>query len=803
MTGLMRRTPFICMAWLLCLTLLGPAALSAAEGDNWWDVTPEEENPSPYYNSILYSDIAPLLHRLEGESDRISVKVIGQSAGGRDLFLVTIAAAGENQGRLGYYKMIRRLMRTNPERALALVDSKDVKVPVLINGSIHGDEYPGTDACIRLIRRLAHYDNEEIRAILDNMVLLINVVQNPDGRVLGIRRNAAGFDINRDFFILSQPESRVTVNVMREWNPLVLYDLHGFVEPMLIEPCAPPHLSNAEYDLFIKWALPHAQAMGAELEAQTGYGHIIPYTDWPQFYAWDDWSPSYAAVYSILPGTYGHTLETPYRDERGVDAQYAAMWGGLKYVIENKNDMLRDQIEIFKRGFNAEPQQPISDEMLAQTEFNQYNELTITEFPAAYIIPAEAPLQKNPHAAADLVDYLLMHGVEVKKAKESFTHDNVEYPAGAYIVRMDQAKRAMANTALEDGPDLSGVEGGLEFYSPPVSWSVPLLWGVSRVVVQESLDVPMGGVYEAARPAGDLSSGDGAAFVAWAPESIEATRAANTLLARGLDVYRLTAAAGEGEGAAPTGSFIAQAGEDLTNELTGDFGLDLSGLTELPGSALLLAPPRIAINKDVVIGHVLDEMGFEYELIPDGDIIGGVDMSEYDLFINSGIYWNVDAWWATSLDDAGRAAMNAFFQAGGDYVGWSDAGVSFAVDAQLMDVEYSQGNGGGGIISMVYDGDLPAGAGFGADEHGFIADPIWFTQLGDGVVTAARIAPGEFFTSGYWPAWQDAGAADQPIIVHGENEARDAVLFGVDPVFRGLPRDSFRALANAVFSCQE
>ncbi|MCP4690163.1 MAG: hypothetical protein GY859_19075, partial [Desulfobacterales bacterium] len=67
----------------------------------------------------------------------------------------------------------------------------------------------------------------------------------------------------------------------------------------------------------------------------------------------------------------------------------------------------------------------------------------------------------------------------------------------------------------------------------------------------------------------------------------------------------------------------------------------------------------------------------------------------------------------------------------------------------------------------------------------------------------ARIAPGEFFTSGYWPAWQDAGAADQPIIIHGESGETDSILLGVDPVFRALPRDSFRVLANAIFSCQE
>jgi len=58
----------------------------------WWDVTPEEENPSPYYDSILYSEIAPKLREIEVNSNRVKVDVIGQSAGGRNLFLVTVSA---------------------------------------------------------------------------------------------------------------------------------------------------------------------------------------------------------------------------------------------------------------------------------------------------------------------------------------------------------------------------------------------------------------------------------------------------------------------------------------------------------------------------------------------------------------------------------------------------------------------------------------------------------------------------------------------------------------------------------------
>ena len=73
-------------------------------------------------------------------------------------------------------------MIKDPDLALSRLDQyQDFKVPVFINGSIHGDEYPGTDALIRLIETLAYTDTPEVQAVLEHVILLINVVQNPDG----------------------------------------------------------------------------------------------------------------------------------------------------------------------------------------------------------------------------------------------------------------------------------------------------------------------------------------------------------------------------------------------------------------------------------------------------------------------------------------------------------------------------------------------------------------------------------------------------------------------------------------------
>ena len=91
------------------------------------------------------------------------VEVIGQSSGGRNLFLVTLSAP-EAMGRLGQYQAIRQQMLKDPEKAQEMIDKfGDFKVPVFINGSIHGNEYPGTDAALRLIEKLAYDDSPEVR----------------------------------------------------------------------------------------------------------------------------------------------------------------------------------------------------------------------------------------------------------------------------------------------------------------------------------------------------------------------------------------------------------------------------------------------------------------------------------------------------------------------------------------------------------------------------------------------------------------------------------------------------------------
>jgi hypothetical protein len=770
----------------------------------WWDVTPEPENPSPYYDSILYSEIPALLRELEVNSNRVKVEVAGQSAGGRNLFLVTLSAP-EAMGRLGQYQAIRQTMLKDPEKAQEKIDKLgDFKVPVYINGSIHGDEYPGTDAALRLLETLAYGDSEEVQMILDNVILLVMVNHNPDGRVMGTRRNANGFDVNRDFITQSQPETRAAVQVMTEWNPMTVLDLHGFVNPMIIDPCTPPHNPNNEYDLYIKWALDEAEAGEAEVLANTGLPVQIPFRDGYCWYSWcfpagwDDWTPIYVPMYAMYHGAYGHTLETPVRNETGVDAHYWAVWGMLKYIAENREEMVRDQIEVFRRGFLGLPQIPIPEELLARSWFDHYNDLTTIEFPAAYVIPAEAPAQQNPHEAAKLVDFLLFNDVQVEQASQAFKLNGAEFPKGTYIVWMDQPKRGLANTILWAGWDISD-DPGLTMYDIS-GWSHPLLWGVSRAEAEESLDVKTRTVNKAAKPQGSAEGGKAAAY-AYLPTNNEAILATNKLLARGVMLYRTEESFTDAGRAFGAGTFVIPADQDgarsLANELANQYGFDVFALASLPAGVTLMRPQRVAVYADEGVGFFLKEYGFDYDEISDADMIAGIDLSGYDVFINSG-------WWSTwdGLDPTGHSALQAFFAGGGDYIGIGNSGADLAVKSGLVNVTYETGDRrDNGVIMVDYESDHPVAGQYPADGHAFVFGPVWFTDWDPGLEVAARIDAGpEFLVSGFWTTWDASGAEGNAIALHGPAGLSDVTLLGLHPTFRAHTRHTFRILANAIYN---
>jgi hypothetical protein len=471
----------------------------------------------------------------------------------------------------------------------------------------------------------------------------------------------------------------------------------------------------------------------------------------------------------------------------------------LKYLAENREEMVRDQIEVFRRGFLDLPQVPIPPEWLEDNSwYNHYNELTTIDFPAAYVIPAEAPEQQNPHEAAKLVDFLLFNDVQVEQSSQAFVVNGMEYPKGTYIVPMDQPKRGLANTILWAGWDISE-NPGLTMYDIS-GWSHPLLWGVSRVEVEEPLDLKTHTVTQAAKPQGSAEGGKAAAY-AYLPTSNEAVLVTNDLLAQGVTLYRTEEPFTDAGRAFGAGTFVIPADQDgakpLSNEVANQYGLDVFALSGMPAGASLMRPQRVAVYADEGVRFFLKEYGFDYDEISEVDLNAGMDLSGYDVFINSG-------WWSTwdGLASEGQAALQSFFAGGGDYIGIGNSGADLAVKSGLANVTYETGGRrANGVIMVDYVPEHPVVAQYPADGHAFVYGPVWYTAWDPGLEAAASFDTGPgFFVSGFWSAWDASGADGQAIALHGTASSSDVTLFGFHPTFRAHTRGTFRTLANAIYN---
>lgn len=158
-----------------------------------------------------------------GVPPRMTYSVIGTSDAGRDLYGVVVNAleTPEQQRDYDRWLQLRDLMLSDPGAAQDLLASfgGDVKIPIFIEANIHGNEEESTDAMMQVVRDLVttpYGTNVDVDDILDHAILILIPVENPDGRFLGRRQNANGFDMNRDFLVQSQPEVRANIALQQQ-----------------------------------------------------------------------------------------------------------------------------------------------------------------------------------------------------------------------------------------------------------------------------------------------------------------------------------------------------------------------------------------------------------------------------------------------------------------------------------------------------------------------------------------------------------------------------------------------------------
>jgi dipeptidyl-peptidase-4 len=193
---------------LLVLCAVVPAA--AAQ-----ETVPEKTD---FRATSRHADVVAYCESLAKKSPLVRVTEIGKSAEGRALPMLVLADPP----------------LVTPDEAV-----KSRKLTVLLFANIHAGEVDGKEAVQMLARDIATGPDKEL---LKELVVLVVPILNADGNEridkahraeqngppdgVGVRENAAGLDLNRDFVKLESPEVRALARVVRRWDPAVTVDLH-------------------------------------------------------------------------------------------------------------------------------------------------------------------------------------------------------------------------------------------------------------------------------------------------------------------------------------------------------------------------------------------------------------------------------------------------------------------------------------------------------------------------------------------------------------------------------------------------
>jgi hypothetical protein len=645
------------IALLATIVMTAPAVGQSAPTS----ITPPREalgfNIGDDYRLATYTQLQAYWERLAGQSPRMVLDTIGRTAEGR-VQLMAIITAPENHRQLARYRDIaRRLARAeglteNEARALAA----EGKAVVWIDGGLHATEVLGAHQLMELVYQMVSGDDPETQRILRDVIVLA-VHANPDGMELvstwymrepdTLKRRSGniprlyqkyiGHDNNRDFYLVSQPETENMTRVQyHEWFPQIVYNHHQ-TGPQGTVLFAPPFRDpfNYVYDPLVPLGIDAVgAAMHGRFVAEDKPGATMRrganYSTW-----WNGGlrtTTYFHNMIGLLTETIGNPtpIEIPFIPDRqlpsgdypapiapqrwrfrqSVDYSITANRAVLDYASRNRETLLlniwrmgRNSIERGSRDhWTMTPRRidVVKSAPAAARSFAMLRDPAARD-PRGYILPADQP---DFPTATKFVNTLIKNGIAVHRATRLFEAGGKRYPAGSYVVKTAQAFRPHILDMFEpqDHPNDFQYPGG-----PPIppydnaGYTLAYQMGVQFDRILDGFDGPFERIDGLATPpAGVVSNGENAAGFLVRHEVNDAALATNRLLARNHAVYWLTAPWQTNGKQYPAGTIYvprSAAVLPLVRQMATGLGVSFEGVRrEPPGaSRMRIQPARIAL----------------------------------------------------------------------------------------------------------------------------------------------------------------------------------------------------------------
>ncbi len=601
-------------------------------------------------------------------SPRVKVFTIGTSEEGRDIVLVAISDE-EGIASLDQLKAATAALadprRTTPEAAQQLIAT--ARPFYYFNAALHSDETGSTESTLELAYRLAVSEQPMIRNIRQHLVVLINPVSNPDGRDKQVEwfyrylkgktdKNTlprqsppywskyAMVDINRDTHQQTHETTKAVHRMFHEWHPTVVHDLHESVALLMSWNGTGPFNPNIDpitYTEFLELSFHEVQeltGMGMPGVSTWNFGEGFAH-----LYL-DSVAMNHNAVgrgYETFGNSTAETLtqtlsadevssewyrtlpppSTPFRWSARDNVNYneTASLAALDLAAKNAASLLRNfyqkSLHSWRKGLD--------------------------EAPFAFIIPAD---QGDPGRVAALVSRLMAQHIEVHQAKAPIHLNDGDYPAGAYVVRLDQPYRNYAVDLLT--PQVYPKDRGEPY--DDVSWSFPAHYHVSVTPTADPAirSLALSALTHAPSPAGHVASGG--RFYLLPDTGQEALLEARYRLAR-FHVFIAEKAFSENGREYPPGSWVipAQTGLPVAlSEVAQALSLEFTSTDQAPAvlqhesrvPRLGLWTPWADTDSSGWVRYSLDQRHIPYVNVRDEDIRAGHLKEHYDVLL----YGNVD-----------------------------------------------------------------------------------------------------------------------------------------------------------------
>jgi hypothetical protein len=849
------RTKTIGLIWLAAVfaSLFWPSSTVAQTVP-----TPESvlgHKPGDDFYLATYTETREYLHKLAASSNRIKIINVGKTTRGLD-WEIAVISSPQNLAQLDKYKDIshRLAIGRGLDDASAKALAHEGKAIVHIDGGLHSTEVAGAQQSIALAYKLvATQGDPEVDAILDNVILMLWSTLNPDGQdevSNWYRRNVGtsyevsplpdlyqeyvGHDNNRDGYMNNMLESQEVTRTELEWAPVVFYCHHQtapFPARIFIPPFTEPISSNIN-PLMLRWLNVLGINMAAYLDEhqmpgaihRTGFDNWYPgFLDFTHIFRNSISFFTETALYQYATPRFYTVNEFP-QDRQGLRSEnlYSSPWKGgwwrlgdaVRYMLGASMSVL-DTTAKYREVLLYNRYQAARDNM----------ERFRKEPPFAYVISSE---QRDLPTAATLVEKLLMNGIEVHQAAQVFAANGRQYPAGSWVILMEQPYAPLVKELFEPQhyPELRESPNG-----PPIrpydvaGWTLPMQMGVDAdAVLQPVSAAQRAGLRQIGQftpPSGNVE-GTGSVFVI-SHRANNSFKAMNEVLSTGGQVGFAAAEASAGERAEAGAIVVSGIDRGRMAEIAKKTSLSVRAVASAPQGVISTKKPRVGLYRSWVpvidegwTRWILENYGFAPVALRNGDIQAGHLREHFDAIIipdssprtilNGFAPGTILGEYAAGIGDSGVDALREFVRGGGTLIAFNNASL-MAIDAFKLPVNNVLANLKpeefycSGSLLRISLGELNSAALWGMPREAaamFELGPAFEPKAGfTGKVLASYPEDRNPLESGYLLHPEKIqGKAAAMEVSYGDGRI---YLFGFKPQWRGQSHGTYKMIFNAIY----